>query len=111
MKAALNGVVNCSVLDGWWVEGYAPGTGFAIGGESADPDEAVQDAADAEALFAVLEQEVIPAYYDRERWVELMRGSIARLGARFTTRRMLVEYVENLYLPAHLDVLGRPTAA
>jgi glycogen phosphorylase len=107
MKAALNGVLNCSILDGWWAEGYAPDRGFAIdaGMESGTDEE--QDAADAEALFAVLEQQVIPAFYDRDlrglpvRWVEMMRHSIAELGAAFSTNRMVIEYVERLYLPAH----------
>jgi starch phosphorylase len=104
MKAALNGVVNCSILDGWWVEGYSAETGFAIGGE--------QDAADAEALFDVLERQVIPAYYDdRARWLALRRGSIAQLGARFSTNRMLTEYVERLYLPAHRDLIDQLQAA
>ena len=107
MKAALNGVVNTSILDGWWCEGYAPETGFAIGGDSIAANEAEQDAADAAALFAVLEQQVIPAYYDRGAWLDLMRSSIARLGARFNTNRMVVEYVETLYLPAHRDLLGQ----
>ena len=107
MKAALNGVVNCSILDGWWVEGYSPETGFAIGGDRIASNDAEQDAADAAALFEVLEQQVIPAYYDRSAWLDLMRNSIARLGARFTTNRMLVEYVESLYLPAHRDLLGQ----
>jgi starch phosphorylase len=107
MKAALNGVVNTSILDGWWCEGYTPETGFAIGGETTAANEAEQDAADASALFAVLEQQVIPAYYDRGAWLDLMRNSIARLGARFNTNRMVVEYVETLYLPAHRDLLGR----
>ncbi len=107
MKAALNGVVNCSILDGWWVEGYSPETGFAIVGDWIASNDAEQDAADATALFDVLEQQVIPAYYDRDAWLDLMRNSIARLGARFTTNRMLVEYVESLYLPAHRDLLGQ----
>jgi starch phosphorylase len=108
MKAALNGVVNCSVLDGWWCEGYSPEVGFQIGGdEVAETDEA-QDAADADALFAVLEQQLVPVYYDdRTRWIGLMRNSIAQLGARFNTNRMLVEYVEQLYLPAHRDLLAQ----
>jgi starch phosphorylase len=114
MKAALNGVVNVSILDGWWVEGYSPETGFAIGGDwlnSNDDDE--QDAADADALFTVLEQQVLPAYYERDerglppQWLGLMRSSIAQLGARFNTNRMLVEYVEGLYLPAHGDLIGQ----
>jgi len=112
MKAALNGTINCSILDGWWVEGYTPQTGFAIGGEAVAADEAEQDAADREALFAVLERQVLPAYYERDangippRWLELMRNSIAQLGARFNTNRMVVEYVEGLYLPAHREQLA-----
>ena len=107
MKAALNGVVNCSILDGWWAEGHSAETGFAIGGDEVAANDDAQDAADAEALYAVLEQQVIPAYYDRDRWLVLMRNSIARLGARFNTNRMLVEYVERLYLPAHDDLRSR----
>ncbi len=107
MKAALNGVLNCSILDGWWAEGYAPDRGFAIGDDAIAADEAEQDAADAEALFTVLEQQVIPAYYERDseglprRWIETMRHSIAELGTEFGTNRMVAEYVERLYLPAH----------
>jgi glycogen phosphorylase len=112
MKAALNGVVNCSILDGWWCEGYSPETGFAIGGEWVASNDVAQDEADAAALFDVLEQQLIPTYYDdRARWLSLMRGSIARLGARFSTNRMLVEYVESLYLPAHRDLLQQLQAA
>ncbi len=113
MKAALNGVVNVSILDGWWVEGYSADTGFAIGGEWIAANDEAQDAADAEALFAVLEQQVLPAYYERDerglpqQWLSLMRNSIAQLGARFNTNRMLVEYVERLYLPAHRDLIGQ----
>jgi glycogen phosphorylase len=111
MKAALNGVVNCSILDGWWAEGYSPDTGFAIEGDRITSESAAQDAVDADALYAVLEGQVIPAYYDRDRWLGLMRNTIARLGARFNTNRMLVEYVESLYLPAHDDLLARLQAA
>jgi len=113
MKAALNGVINVSILDGWWVEGYSAETGFAIGGEWIAANDDAQDAADAEALFAVLEQQVLPAYYDRDerglpqQWLSLMRNSIAQLGARFNTNRMLVEYIESLYLPAHRDLIGQ----
>ncbi|HET8529095.1 MAG TPA: alpha-glucan family phosphorylase [Gaiellaceae bacterium] len=112
MKAALNGVVNCSILDGWWVEGYSPETGFAIGDHTVAATDAEQDAADAEALFAVLEQQVIPTYYDdRARWLQLMRGSIAQCGARFNTNRMVIEYTESLYLPAHRDLQQQLQAA
>jgi glycogen phosphorylase len=107
MKAALNGVLNCSILDGWWAEGYAPTRGFAIGGEETAEEEEEQDALDAEALFSVLEEQVLPAYYERDehglppRWLEMMRHSIAELGSEFNTNRMVMEYVERLYLPAH----------
>ena len=107
MKAALNGVLNCSILDGWWAEAYSPACGFAIGGPDHEGSEAEQDAADAEALYAVLEEQVLPAYYERDdaglpqRWLALMRESIAELGPRFGTARMAAEYVERLYLPAH----------
>jgi starch phosphorylase len=107
MKAALNGGLNCSILDGWWAEAYSPSCGFAIGGPDAETSEAMQDEADAEALFAVLEEQVLPAYYERDdaglpqRWIALMRESIAELGPQFGTARMAAEYVERLYLPAH----------
>jgi glycogen phosphorylase len=112
MKAALNGVVNVSILDGWWCEGYSDETGFAIGGDWIASNDDAQDAADATALFETLEQQVLPTFYDdRPRWVGLMRNSIAQLGARFNTNRMLVEYVEGLYLPAHRERSGTATTA
>ncbi len=107
MKAALNGVLNCSILDGWWAEAYSPAVGFAIEAPLDDATEAEQDEADAGALHAVLEQQALPAYYERDdaglpqRWIALMRESIAELGPRFGTARMVAEYVERLYLPAH----------
>jgi starch phosphorylase len=107
MKAALNGVVNCSILDGWWAEAFSPEVGFAIGGDWIASSDNAQDEADAASLYEVLEQQVVPAYYDRARWLELMRNSIAQLGARFNTNRMVTEYVETLYLPSHRDLLGR----
>jgi glycogen phosphorylase len=117
MKAALNGILNCSILDGWWAEGYAPTRGFAIGGEETAETEEEQDALDAEALFAVLEQQVLPAYYERDerglppRWIEMMRHSIAELGSEFNTNRMVKEYVERLYLPAHRGLIDELAAA
>jgi starch phosphorylase len=112
MKAALNGGVNCSILDGWWVEGHTPDTGFAIGDDAVARSDAEQDALDRDSLFSVLERQVLPAFYERDengipqRWIELMRNSIAQLGARFNTNRMVVEYVEGLYLPAHREQLA-----
>jgi starch phosphorylase len=114
MKAALNGGLNVSILDGWWAEAYSPAVGFAIAGDApAGASDEEQDGADADALFAVLEERVIPAFYDRnpdglpERWIALMRESIAELGPRFGTARMVSEYVERLYLPAHDGALSR----
>jgi starch phosphorylase len=97
MKAGMNGVLNVSILDGWWYEGYSPDLGWAIGGR--DPGE---EELDKELLFSVLESEVIPCFYDEpERWTEMMRASIANIGARFNSDRMVREYVDKLYLPAH----------
>jgi starch phosphorylase len=106
MKAAANGVLNVSVLDGWWDEGYAGDNGWAIGGRETNGDEGAQDWADAQDLYRILEQELVPAYYDRDaehlpaRWAQLMRNSIASTIWQFSTTRMLHEYVERLYLPA-----------
>jgi starch phosphorylase len=107
MKAAMNGALNVSILDGWWAEGHAPELGWAIGGTEEHPDEAAGDAADAAALLSVLEHEVIPTFYDRDdaglprRWLAMMRESVAELGERFNTGRMVAEYVQRYYLPAH----------
>ncbi|HET7567106.1 MAG TPA: alpha-glucan family phosphorylase [Gaiellaceae bacterium] len=117
MKAAMNGGVNCSILDGWWAEAYSSEVGFAIGGNTVAPSDEEQDAVDAAALLDVLEQQVLPAFYERDerglppRWLPLMRNSIAQLGARFSSDRMLIEYVEELYLPAHRDLLAALSAA
>jgi len=106
MKAAQNGVPNISVLDGWWDEGYEGDNGWAIGGREQSPDEAAQDWSDAEDLYRLLEEELIPSYYEREangvptRWTNVMRRSMASAIWRFSTTRMLQEYTERLYLPA-----------
>jgi starch phosphorylase len=100
MKAALNGAVNLSTLDGWWAEGYAPAVGWAIdGGELADEGE--QDAADADSLYRILEHEVVPAFADRRGWLDRVVESIAAVGERFGADRMVREYAEGYYLPAH----------
>ena len=106
MKAAQNGVPNISVLDGWWDEGYSGDNGWAIGGRETDPDEAAQDWSDAQDLYRLLESELIPAWYDRDkagvprRWTDTMRRSMATALWTFSTTRMLQEYTERLYLPA-----------
>ncbi len=106
MKAAQNGVPNVSVLDGWWDEGYQGDNGWAIGGRETDPDEAAQDWTDAQDLYRILEEEIIPAYYERDaaglppRWLDVMRRAMSSALWNFSTTRMLHEYTELLYLPA-----------
>ena len=106
MKAAQNGVPNISVLDGWWDEGFEGDNGWAIGGREQSDDESAQDWSDAEDLYRLLETELVPAYYERDksgiplRWVEVMRRAMASSLWAFSTTRMLQEYTEGLYLPA-----------
>jgi len=106
MKAAMNGILNCSVLDGWWDEGYNGANGWAIGGRDTNSDEGAQDWADAQDLYRLLENEIVPMYYERDkkglprRWLQMMRSSMASTIWQFSTSRMLEEYVEKLYLSA-----------
>jgi len=117
MKAAANGIVNVSVLDGWWDEGWTGDNGWAIGGRDALPDEAAQDWADAMDLYRILEDEVVPQYYELGKgglpltWIERMRRSMATTLWRFSTTRMLHEYTEDLYLPAAGATPGGAPAA
>ena len=104
MKALMNGVINCAVLDGWWDEAYGPDLGWAITG-SREEDEALQDGQDHGELMQLLEGEVVPLYVDRceagvpRKWVQMMREGMVRRGASFTTSRMVGEYEERLYFP------------
>jgi starch phosphorylase len=108
MKAALNGAVNCSVLDGWWDECYDGTNGWAIGTRDSFEDLAYQDRVDSSALYDLLEREIAPRFYDRSegpiprRWVERMKASVTGLGDFLTARRMVREYVERFYEPAGL---------
>jgi starch phosphorylase len=101
-KVAINGGLNFSVLDGWWLEGYDSGNGFAIG-DLSDLSEAEADRQDAESTYRVLAEEVIPRFYDRDadgiprRWVAMMKRSIQTLVPRFSSDRMVAEYVEKIY--------------
>jgi glycogen phosphorylase len=99
MKAAMNGVLNLSILDGWWVEGCEDGVnGWRIGDESEHASEAAGDAADAAALHDLLEREVMPTYYrDRGRWLRMMQASITMAVERFSSDRMVRDYYERLY--------------
>jgi starch phosphorylase len=105
MKAAVNGVLHLSVRDGWWYEGYNGTNGWAIGDEvEYDPGE--EDKSDAAALYRLLEEEIIPLYYQRDRngvphgWVHMVKEAISSIVPLFCTRRMLKEYVEQMYIPA-----------
>ena len=107
MKATANGALNVSVLDGWWCEGYALDTGWAIGSGEVYGDPEEQDAIECEALFNLLEQEIVPLFYERDKgglpreWISMMKSSMRKLGSYFNTHRMVQEYVETCYLPAH----------
>ncbi len=100
MKAAMNGVLNFSILDGWWPEACQDGVnGWQFGDGFESEDTEVQDAHDLRALYHVLNTEVIPTYYeDRDRWVEMMRNSIQDTREFFAVKRMLEEYYERLYI-------------
>ena len=106
MKAALNGVPHLSIGDGWWAEGFNGSNGWVIdGGLTGAADEAV-DAADANALYQLLEEQVVPAFYERDagnvprRWLATVKEAIRSLAPRFCARRMVKEYVERMYAPA-----------
>ncbi len=105
-KAVLNGALNLSILDGWWAEAYDGANGFAIGKGTNHVDPSVTDARDAESLMHVLENEVIPLYYDRDvdglpqKWIKRMMNSISSLAWRFSAHRMVADYVRHAYLPA-----------
>ncbi|MBM3310925.1 MAG: alpha-glucan family phosphorylase, partial [Candidatus Aminicenantes bacterium] len=117
MKAALNGVLNLSILDGWWAEAYTGGNGWAIDSGSATAEGADRDAADADRLYALLEEEVAPLFYKRDvdgvprGWVEMMKNSIRTAGESFSSRRMVQQYARELYLPALDEALAlEPTS-
>ncbi len=105
MKASLNGAPNLSILDGWWAEGYNGANGWAINGKQFD-NQADQDDHDAEAIYCLLEEEIVPLYYDRDfdnvprGWVEVMVEAIRSNAPRFSMRRMVKEYTTDLYLEA-----------
>jgi starch phosphorylase len=106
MKGAINGVLNCSVLDGWWDEAYDPEMGWAIGRRETYTDLEKADEIESKALYDTLENQVLPLFYDRDdqgiprQWVKRMKNSIARLSPQFNTNRMVQEYADSFYLPA-----------
>ena len=106
MKAAMNGVINLSVLDGWWAEGYDGSNGWAIKPATSAPDEARRDHEEACALYALLQDTVIPKYYQRgplgysPSWIEMAKRSLVSVLPRFNSTRMLSEYIDKFYAPA-----------
>lgn len=105
-KVPLNGGVNCSILDGWWCEGYSPKVGFAFGKAEPYDDLELQDRDDSSALYRVLEKEVVPLFYQRDRsglprrWLRMVKAAIASTAPTFSSSHMVLEYVRNLYVPA-----------
>jgi len=106
MKAAMNGVPNLSVRDGWWNEGYRGNNGWAIGSEPGSSSMENEDEADVESIYQLLEQEIVPLYYDRDRmgmplrWIEVIKEAIFSAATSFCTRRMMKEYIQLMYLPS-----------
>ena len=104
-KASVNGVINFSVLDGWWAEGYTQNNGWTIGSNQEYDSYEAQDQADSQSLYRTLEEKIIPTFYDRDKngmptkWIELMKNSIITTGGKYSTARMLVDYTNNYYMP------------
>ena len=112
MKTLPNGVLNLSILDGWWAEAFSPGCGWAIGEGTELENHNEQDMADAESLYQTLEREVIPEFYDRQngmpnRWIERIKRSISTLSPKFSTSRMLMEYSERFYFKEYRTLANR----
>ncbi len=113
MKVLVNGGLNLSELDGWWAEAYAPGVGWALGDGREHGDDPAWDAVEAGALYDLLEREVIPEFYARDKsgippaWVKRIQESMAQLTPRFSTNRAVCEYTERHYLPAAAAYLAR----
>lgn len=104
-KASVNGVINFSVLDGWWAEGYDQTNGWTIGTNAEYESYEAQDQADSQSMYRTLEEKIIPIYYDKDRngmskkWIEIMKNSIITTGGKYSTARMLVDYTNQLYMP------------
>ena len=107
MKAAANGVMNLSVLDGWWVEGYSPDVGWAIGGSEAYNSDEERDYVESESIYNLIKKVIAPLYYDRgadglpHAWIKMMKACVQKLVPHFNTNRMLREYYEKFYAHAH----------
>ena len=104
-KASVNGVINFSVLDGWWAEGYNQENGWTIGTNAEYNSYEEQDIADSQSLYRTLESKIIPTYYEKDnnglstKWIKIMKNSIITTGGKYSTSRMLADYTNNLYMP------------
>ena len=104
-KASVNGVINFSVLEGWWAEGYNQENGWTIGTNAEYDSYEAQDIADSQSMYRTLEEKIIPTYYEKDekgmskKWLELMKNSIVSTGGKYSTARMLVDYTNNYYIP------------
>ena len=104
-KASVNGVINFSISDGWWAEGYNQKNGWTIGGNTEFDSYEEQDRADSESIYYILENKIIPAYYSKnekgisDKWVEIMKNSIASTGGKYSTARMVMDYTNKFYIP------------
>ena len=113
MKVLVNGGINLSELDGWWAEAYSPQVGWALGDGQEHGDDPAWDISEADALYDLLEREVVPEFYARDQqgiptaWTARMRESMAQLMPRFSASRAVREYTESYYLPAASTYLGR----
>lgn len=107
MKACFNGVIHCSVPDGWWAEAYLPGIGWSIGSGEEYDDPELQDRLEAKALYNIIENQIIPIFYDRDKndipvnWLKIVKESMKAICPVFSSNRMLAEYFNRFYLPAH----------
>src|SRR5208283_337134 len=112
MKAAINGTLNLSVLDGWWDEAYSTHIGWAIGRGEEYEDHALQDEVEGKALYDLLEREIIPLFYTRgmdglpRAWIHKMKQSMQQVGKGFSSHRMLLEYTDQFYTPALSNALS-----
>jgi phosphorylase/glycogen(starch) synthase len=102
-KAVMNGVMHFSVLDGWWVEGYQQGAGWALPMEQTYENQAYQDELDVETIYNMIDDEIAPMFYKRDKrgisaeWMEQIKNTIAKVASNFTTNRMLIDYEERFY--------------
>jgi len=109
MKAAINGTPHLSIGDGWWAEGFTGDNGWLIEGQADPGDQGAQDWADVQVIYTLLEEQVVPTFYERDRdgiphrWLQMVKQSMRTVLPRFSARRMVKEYVRDMYLPAIKD--------